>query len=68
MQTFLRRDEIYKESAYRMRYDAMIFLVHARHEGIFDVLYRDKNMVRPVFIPLQSIKNAFIICISCGQK
>ena len=27
-----------EESAFRMWYDAMIFLVHARHDGIFDVL------------------------------
>ena len=59
MQTFLRRDEISKESAFRMRYDAMIFFVHAHHDGIFDVLHRGKNRVRPVFTPLQSIKNAF---------
>ena len=57
-----------EESAFRMWYDAMIFLVHARHDGIFDVLFRGKNRVRPVFIPLQCIKNAFRICISCGQK
>ena len=57
-----------EESAFRMWYDAMIFLVHARHDGIFDVLYRGTNMVRHVFIPLQSIKNVFRICISCGQK
>ena len=57
-----------EESAFRMRYDAMIFFVHARHDGIFDVLHRGTNMVRHVFIPLQSIKNVFRICISCGQK
>ena len=57
-----------EESAFRMWYDAMIFLVHARHDGIFDVLHRGKNRVRPVVIPLQSIKNVFRICISCGQK
>ena len=54
MQTFLHRDEISKESALRMWYDAMIFLVHASHDSIFDVLY---GTGQDPFSSLYSIKN-----------